>query len=157
MVGFPIIILIFIFGLIIIAYFIFSKSIGKKNGMPLENYWGQDRVCVEKSRPVFTILVCVFWGLMGLISIVPSMMSFMAFDAPEAGKNPFVWMLVIGAISFPMACFTSIITSWMAWRVSHDEKSPFLRLTRSLPLVSILVVLIAIMLIEMRCKGNFAC
>lgn len=45
----------------------------------------------------------------------------------------------------------------MAWSVTHDEKSPFLRLTRILPLISILVSLIAWILIEMQCGENFVC
>jgi hypothetical protein len=93
-------------------------------------------------RPVLAILATAVWGLLSVPGLLIAVAGApMAFDAPGSAANPLVWVIVLGFLSFPVACVVSIVASWLTWRL------PRVRLAAAcIPLLPILTIVAAMAL-----------
>ncbi|MGC9993255.1 MAG: hypothetical protein ABSD52_12780 [Candidatus Cybelea sp.] len=93
-------------------------------------------------RPVLAIVVTTVWGLLSVPGLLIAVAGApMAFDAPGSAANPLVWVIVLGFLSFPVACVVSIVASWLTW------KMPKVRVAMaSIPLLPMLTIVSAMAL-----------
>ena len=92
--------------------------------------------------PVLAIVVTAVWGLLSVPGLLIAVAGVpMAFDAPGSAANPLVWIIVLGFLSFPVACIVSIVASWLTCRM------PKVRVAMaSIPLLPILTIVAAMAL-----------
>lgn len=105
------------------------------------------------------IIATVAWGFTGLISIAVGLMTAMSFDSPGSENNPYLWTFVIGIWLYPVMSLLSIIGSWIAWKITRGSQSGrTARLAVALlPLLSVLVAIAGMILLQVKCSGNFSC
>lgn len=110
------------------------------------------------------MLATAGWGLSAVASLLPLMFSVMLFDAPGSENNPWLIALAGGLASFPVLCVVSIAASWIIWVVTRNwpaERATTGRWLRVgaalLPLLSMLVMVIAVVGLQVRCSGDFRC
>lgn len=88
------------------------------------------------------VVLNVLFIVLGLVSVFPSMMSIMMFDAPgsKTWKNI---ILFFSIFSFPIVCFLSVISSLVFFEFFHMEKAQYFVLT---PLVNVVIGFLAFFL-----------
>lgn len=101
----------------------------------------------KKTRIVLTILSV----LAGFMSFPLAMFSPMIFDAPGSSENPLALFLFYCVFSFPVLCMLGAILPWMFKR---HPKSIWLHALSGLAVAQFLT---AIVLLEVMCRGDFAC
>ncbi len=77
----------------------------------------------------------ILFILIGIVSVFPSMMSVMLFDAPgsKTWKNIILFLTIF---SFPMVCFLSVVCSLICFEFFHIEKAQYFVL---MPFMNIVV------------------
>lgn len=92
--------------------------------------------------PVLAIVVTAVWGFLSVPGLLIAVAGApMAFDSPGSAANPLVWVIVLGFLSFPVACVVSIVASWLTWRM------PKVRVAMaSIPLLPMLTIVAAMAL-----------
>ena len=78
----------------------------------------------------------MIFSLGGLFGIVPAITSVFLFDSPGSEKNPATIILFANALTFPLACLTSIVASWVLYVVKRYTLAFVLAL---LPLVNVVM------------------
>jgi hypothetical protein len=92
--------------------------------------------------PVLAIVVTAVWGPLSVPGLLIAVAGApMAFDAPGSAANPLVWVIVLGFLSFPVACVVSIVASWFTWRMPKVRVA-----TACIPLLPILTIVAAMAL-----------
>jgi hypothetical protein len=101
------------------------------------------RKIVQAKAPIGMIVGSVLLVLVGLLSWMPSMMSVMIFDAPGSTEKTHLWVIMLGAVTFPYLCF---ICTGLAWLFRHFKR-PKLSLTMFfVPLLQLTIVVLTAVL-----------
>lgn len=114
---------------------------------------------IAKQRRPLLVATCVsaFWGVGGLLSIVPALMSAVIFDLPGAEPSPLRWLLFAAVLSFPACCVAAVVVSLVggfrarsAELRESGERWPMrlIWIGATLPLLSVAAVAISFLLLE---------
>ena len=107
----------------------------------------------NKSTRPFLIITSIFLLVVGLISVVPAMMSFMMFDAPGSEKNPTTIILFCSVLTFPAACLLAIVLSWILYACQRQRTACW---AAFLPIANLIVAAIALVWLEVFNHGFFS-
>ncbi|MFT3709733.1 MAG: hypothetical protein QM817_19060 [Archangium sp.] len=113
------------------------------------------------SKPTVALIATGVWGAGFVLGLLMTAMSVMLFDAP--GSENVVWtqLLFASVASAPVLCVLSVIGSWVAWLVTRNQEAGRGRVLRAsialLPLLSVVFVVIASVLLQVKCGGSFSC
>ena len=109
----------------------------------------------------------VLWALItaaAAVTVLPmSLMLFMVFDAPGSEQIPWLWMLLIGAFSFVPLCGLVPLLLWLLYGLGlvwPGRRCTLRRLGHGLhllPLLSPLTMLVAVVGLQLACRGHFTC
>jgi hypothetical protein len=103
----------------------------------------------------FAYLLNILFILIGLVSILLALTSFMLFDAPGSENNNYVWLVFWSALALPIASFGAVIASLiMIIKLQNFKKAVMVFV---IPIVVIALLVAGLVLIEMFCNGNFSC
>jgi uncharacterized BrkB/YihY/UPF0761 family membrane protein len=121
-------------------------------------------------RPKRRWLATVLWVLITAITAITavtvlpmSLMLVMVFDAPSSTQVPWLWMLLIGALSFVPLCALVPLLLWLLYGLGlamPARRRSIRRLGHGLhllPLLSPLTMLMAVLGLEWACRGQFTC
>lgn len=112
-------------------------------------------------KPTAAIIATAVWGPGLFVGLFMTAMSVMLFDAP--GSQDVVWtkLLFAAIASGPALCVVSVLGSWLAWGVTRRWEPARGAVARgvlaALPLLSVVLVVIAVVLLQVNCGGSFSC
>ena len=107
----------------------------------------------QKRTRTFLIILTVIFSLGGLLGILPAITSVFLFDSPGSEKNPATIILFANALTFPLACLTSIVASWVLYAVKRYTLAFIIAL---LPLVNVMMGASALIWLEIFNDGRFS-
>ncbi len=102
---------------------------------------------------IYLTVFSVLFGLAGLFSILPALLSVMMFDAPGATFQPGTIVLAVCVGTFPFVCFSGITAAWQAY---WHENAHLARMVILLPCINLLVGWLAYLYVEMVQGGKFS-
>jgi hypothetical protein len=97
---------------------------------------------------VGAIILSVIWGLVGLVSVLPAMITPFLFDAPGSESSLLTVMLAITVAILPLL----FLVGGILWWVAHRRWLFFV-----LPLLDIVAIVIIVVAMQSYCGGNLAC
>lgn len=100
------------------------------------------------------IIINVFFGLCMIPAFFMALMSVMLFDSPGSTESSLTWTLFFSLISFPILCLLSIPFTWVFYKKEKPKAALWVSLS---PLFSVLFIIIAFVLLEVFCNGQFNC
>ena len=113
----------------------------------------------RKSVLIPAVLAVLLWPPVGAFGAMAAMMSPMLYDAPGSEDNPFIAIMVFGAVSLPLLCLLAAVAS--LWFAVKEWKAPVKRLKvwiwAGLPLASVVLFLLGAVLIDVFCDGQLQC
>jgi hypothetical protein len=107
----------------------------------------------QKRTRTFLIVTTVIFSLGGLLGILPAITSVFLFDSPGSEKNPATIILFANALTFPLACLTSVVVSWVLYAAKRYTLAVVLAF---LPLVNVIMGAGALVWLELFNDGRFS-
>ena len=89
------------------------------------------------------VVMSMFTFFVGIASLFPALFAPMAFDSPESGKNPFIYVFVVSAFCFPFMCLGTAVRSW--YLVRRGEEKLAAKALRT-PVIHVVVIVTSIVL-----------
>lgn len=74
---------------------------------------------------VWLILATVIYGLLLFPVALMILFSPMMFDAPGSTSNPYIWILLVTILVYPLVAFASMLFAWIMYR-KQNVKIAFL-------------------------------
>jgi hypothetical protein len=86
---------------------------------------------------IISLVLCsIIFGLIGIIGVFLAMMSPMILDSPGSENNKIKITTVISILTFPFACFLSIIISWILFNFGFEYRACLIFIA---PLINLLI------------------
>ncbi len=119
-----------------------------------ETTFPEKQIKTRNNTRLYLIIASVVFGILILPSLPMIMMSAMMFDSPGSEDSIPTITLVISLVAYP---FVTCIGIAVAWILFSRKKHIAAIILASLPVISILVGIGAIIYMAVFCDGNFAC
>ncbi len=87
----------------------------------------------------FLAITSILFGVIGIFSIIPSLMSVMAFDAPGSENRIIAWVVFLGIFTFSPVCIVSIFCSWTFYGIGKYRSAKIIALS---PLINVSILFI---------------
>lgn len=86
---------------------------------------------------VIVIIESVLFGGSGVVCMPVAPMAFMGFDKPGSETDPFIWLLVLTMVSYPVVCIAGVVCAWLLFRANRYT---WACLVGALPIVNVLIL-----------------
>lgn len=101
---------------------------------------------------VYLVTASTIVGGLGLLSVMPALLSVMMFDAPGSQENPATNLLFWSVFLFPLTCVVSVACAWGLYAAKVRR---WAILVTGLPMINVLLGVIAIVWLELAYGGKF--
>ena len=97
------------------------------------------------------IVLSVLWGIAGLVSLLPAVMSVMLFDAPGSTESKFTWAIFWCLVALPFCWFLGAGLPWL-FRTKGFALCLFV-----LPFLDLALIGALFVAIDRYCGGMLSC
>jgi len=108
----------------------------------------------RKNTRIYLIVASSLFGILILPSLPMIMMSAMMFDSPGSTESTPTWVIFSSMIAYP---FVTVIAISFAWIFFVRKKNLLAIISTSLPLLTIIIGILAMLYLSLFCDGRFAC